>query len=113
MGRRRGPVRRTLTAPANRSVVGATAASVRLAGLCRALGNPVRLAIVGYLRAQPEPRSCGEIVAQLPRAQSTVSRHLQVLTASGLVTAFAEPPHVRYGVAPGAVEELRRLVAAL
>jgi ArsR family transcriptional regulator len=58
-------------------------------------------------------RSCGEIVAQLPRAQSTVSRHLKVLVATGLVVREADPPYVRDGVAAEVVEEFRRLVATL
>jgi ArsR family transcriptional regulator, arsenate/arsenite/antimonite-responsive transcriptional repressor len=96
-----------------RPTVGATYPSARLAELCRALGSPVRLAILRYLQSQHGPRSCGEIVAQLPRAQSTVSRHLQVLRAAGLVVSEAEPPHVRYGVAPEVVDEFQRLVATL
>jgi len=93
--------------------VGATHPSTRLAELCRALGNPVRVAILRYLRTQRGLRSCGEIVAQLPRSQSTVSRHLKVLKAAGVVVNEADPPHVRYGVAPEVVEEFRRLIATL
>jgi len=73
----------------------------------------VRLGIVRYLQSQRGPRSCGDIVAQLPRAQSTVSRHLKVLKAAGLVLSEADPPQVRYGIAPGVVDEFRRLVATL
>jgi DNA-binding IclR family transcriptional regulator len=73
----------------------------------------VRLAILRYLQAQRGLRSCGEIVVQLPRAQSTVSRHLQVLKAAGLVVSATEPPHVRYGIAPEVLEEFQRLVATL
>lgn len=73
----------------------------------------MRLAILRYLRTQRGLRTCGEIVAQLPRAQSTVSRHLKVLRAAGLVVREAEPPHVRYGIAREVVEEFQRLVATL
>jgi len=73
----------------------------------------VRLAILRYLRTQRGPRTCGDIVAQFPRAQSTVSRHLKVLKAAGLVVSEAEPPHVRYGLAPEVVAEFLRLAATL
>jgi DNA-binding transcriptional ArsR family regulator len=102
-----------MTVQERRPAVGGTHPSVRLAELCRALGNPVRLGILRYLQSQRGLRSCGEIVAQLPRAQSTVSRHLRVLQAAGLVVSEADPPHVRYGIAAGVVEEFRRLVATL
>jgi ArsR family transcriptional regulator, arsenate/arsenite/antimonite-responsive transcriptional repressor len=99
--------------PMARASAGGTHPGDRFAELCRAVGNPVRLAILRYLQTQRGPRSCGDIVAQLPRAQSTVSRHLKVLKAVGLVVSEAEPPHVRYRLAPEVVEELRRLVATL
>jgi len=98
---------------AGRATIGVTHPNAHLAELCRALGNPVRLAILRYLRTQREFRTCGEIVAQIPRAQSTVSRHLKVLKAAGFVVSEAEPPHVRYGVTLGAVEEFQRLLATL
>ena len=85
----------------------------RLATLSKALGNPVRLAIVRYLQAQRGERPCGAIVAQLPLAQSSVSRHLRVLCRAGLVESRAAPPSVRYRLRPGAVEEFRRLAATL
>ncbi len=85
----------------------------RLAALSKALGNPVRLAIVRYLQTQRGERTCGAIVAQLPLAQSSVSRHLLVLRRAGLVEARAEPPSVHYRLRPGAVEEFRRLAGTL
>jgi DNA-binding transcriptional ArsR family regulator len=102
-----------LTKQRGQTTVGATHPNARLAELSRALGSPVRLAILRYLRVQRDLRSCGEIVAQLPRSQSTVSRHLKVLKAAGLVVSEAEPPHVRYSIAPEVLAEFQRLVASL
>jgi ArsR family transcriptional regulator len=74
----------------------ATAASFdtgpRLAILSKALGNPVRLAIVRYLQTQRGACTCGDIVDQLPLAQSTVSQHLKVLKAAGWIQGEVEPP---------------------
>ncbi|MEK7667765.1 MAG: metalloregulator ArsR/SmtB family transcription factor [Gemmatimonadota bacterium] len=85
----------------------------RLASLCKALGNPVRLAIVRYLQAQNGACTCGDIVDQLPLAQSTVSQHLKVLKETGWIQGEVEPPRVCYCINAETVEEFRRLVAAL
>lgn len=50
----------------------------------RALGEPSRLRIVELLRAGP--RSVGEIVEALGIRQPQASKHLRVLSESGLVT---------------------------
>jgi DNA-binding transcriptional ArsR family regulator len=62
----------------------------RLYLILKALGNPVRLQIVRFV--QGHPRCIGnEILLQLPddvaRAQSTLSQHLKILRASGLLDA--------------------------
>lgn len=86
---------------------------LRLARLARALGHPARVAIVHFLRVQAGDVTCGEIVSQLPLAQSTVSQHLRVLEAAGLVISEAAPPRVRYRIDPRGIAELKRLAAGL
>ncbi len=86
---------------------------VRLAGLCKALGHPARVAIVRHLAARRGTCTCGEIVSQLPLAQSTVSQHLKVLKDAGLVVGEVEPPRVCYCLNERALAELKRAVAAL
>jgi len=88
-------------------------AGIRLARLARALGHPARVAIVQFLRHQPTDVTCGEIVGQLPLAQSTVSEHLRVLVAAGLVVSQAAPPRVRYRIDPRGLAELKRLAVEL
>ena len=88
-------------------------AGVRLAKQCKALGHPARLAIVRYLAAQRGTCTCGDIVDQLPLAQSTVSQHLKVLKEAGLIVGEVEPPRVCYCLNERAVEELKRAIAAL
>jgi ArsR family transcriptional regulator len=87
-------------------------AGLRLAGLCKALGHPARLAILRYLAGR-STCTCGDIVDQLPLAQSTVSQHLKVLKEAGLVVGEVEPPRVCYCLNRRALEELKRAVAAL
>jgi DNA-binding transcriptional ArsR family regulator len=50
----------------------------------RALGHPVRLAIVRALAERS--CCCGDVCSRLPLAQSTVSQHLKVLKEAGLVS---------------------------
>ncbi len=51
----------------------------------KALGHPVRLAIVRALAVR-SCCCCADVCRQLPLAQSTVSQHLKVLTEAGLVS---------------------------
>jgi ArsR family transcriptional regulator len=69
--------------------------------------------IVRYLKAQRGACTCGDIVGQLPLAQSTVSQHLKVLKDAGLIVGEVEPTRVCYCLGERALEELKRLVAAL
>jgi DNA-binding transcriptional ArsR family regulator len=56
----------------------------------KALGNPVRLQIVRFIRRHPRC-VCNEIIFQLPdncsRAQSTVSQHLKILRDANVIEA--------------------------
>lgn len=51
----------------------------------KALGHPVRLAIVREL-ARRNCCCCADVCGQLPLAQSTVSQHLKVLKEAGLIS---------------------------
>ncbi len=55
----------------------------------------------------------GEIVEQLPQAQSTVSQHLKVLREAGLIIGCEEGARVCYCVDAKIVARLKSLVAAL
>lgn len=67
----------------------------RLARICKALGHPVRLQIVEFLKAEKNC-FCGQIVKHLPLAQSTVSQHLKCLKEAGLVIGAIEGPGTCY-----------------
>lgn len=62
----------------------------------RALGEPNRLAIVELLRSGQRP--VGDIVDQLERDQPHVSKHLRVLSDSGLVVARQDGRRRIYGL---------------
>ncbi len=83
-----------------------------VAQLAQALGHPARVAIVRLLQER-QSCICGEIVDELPLAQSTVSQHLKVLKNAGWVQGEVDGPRVCYCLNPLALEKFKSLVAAL
>jgi len=83
-----------------------------LAALSWALAHPARVAIVRLL-AERNSCICGEIVGELPLAQSTVSQHLKILKQSGLVCGTVDGPRTCYCLDAKALRRLKRLVARL
>jgi ArsR family transcriptional regulator len=100
-----------LDGPDERPVEGG-AADDELAALAKALGHPARIAILRLL-IRKNACICGDIVAELPLAQSTVSQHLKVLKDAGLIRGDIDGPRVCYCVEPRALRRLRALVGAL
>jgi ArsR family transcriptional regulator, arsenate/arsenite/antimonite-responsive transcriptional repressor len=84
----------------------------QLAALAKALGHPLRVQIVRML-ARTDRCMCGDLVDQLPLAQSTVSQHLKVLKEAGLVRAEVDGTRVCYWVDPDGLRRLRVLMAEL
>lgn len=76
-----------------------------LADRAKALSHPARLAILKTLAAR-NACVCGEIVEDLPLAQSTVSRHLKVLKEAGLIQGTIDGPSVCYCLDPTALQAL-------
>ncbi len=103
------PARREL--PDTRPVEGADA-DEELATLAKALGHPARIQIVRLL-VRREACICGDIVEELPLAQSTVSQHLKVLKEAGLIRGDIDGPRVCYCVEPRAMRRLKALVGSL
>ena len=66
-----------------------------LAEFTKALSHPARIAILKIL-AQRNECICGEIVDELPLAQSTVSQHLKELVKAGLVSGQTDVPSTCY-----------------
>lgn len=84
----------------------------QLASYAKALGHPARVAIMRLL-IQKNACICGEIVEELPLAQSTVSQHLKKLKAAGLIRGDVDGPRVCYCVEPAAIARLQSLIELL
>ena len=66
----------------------------QIARFAKALGHPVRIAILQLLNSQ----SCcyhGDMALELPIAKSTLSQHLNELKAAGLIQGDITPPTVK------------------
>ena len=83
-----------------------------LAALAKALGHPARVQIMRLL-VRREACICGDIVDELPLAQSTVSQHLKVLKEVGLIRGDIDGPRVCYCVEPRTLRRLKALVGGL
>ena len=88
------------------------AADAELAAFTKAVGHPARVQILRLL-ARRATCVCGDLVDALPLAQSTVSQHLKVLKAAGLVQGTIDGPRVCYCIRPEMLRRLKVLIAAL
>ena len=79
------------------------------ARLFKALGDDTRLAILRQLREQGVVCAC-DFVAGCTVAQPTVSHHLKVLRAAGLVSAERRGLWIYYRLEPAALERVRALL---
>ncbi len=84
----------------------------KLAVMAKALGHPTRVKIVRLLAARS---ACvtGDLVAELPLAQSTVSEHLRILREAGLIQGEIEGPRTSYCVNREGLAALQRAVSSL
>lgn len=84
----------------------------QLAAMAKALGHPVRVRIIRLLAAR---NACvtGDLVAELPLAQSTVSEHLRILREAGLIQGEIEGPRTSYCVNRVGLEAFQRAVLSL
>ena len=87
-------------------------ADEELAVLAKAVGHPARVQILRLL-VRREACICGDIVDELPLAQSTVSQHLKVLKEAGLIRGEIDGPRVGYCVEPRAMRRLKALIGSL
>jgi len=105
------PVTASREAPDLRPVEGEEA-DAELAALAKALGHPARVQIMRLL-VRRNACICGDIVDELPLAQSTVSQHLKVLKEAGLIRGEIDGPRVCYCVEPRTLRRLKALVGSL
>ena len=67
----------------------------QLASVAKALGHPARIAILEHL-LKIDRCICGDLVAELPLSQATVSQHLRALKDAGLIKGNIEGTSVCY-----------------
>jgi len=76
-----------------------------LATFARAMSHPARIAILKVLAKRNEC-ICGDIVEELPLAQSTVSQHLKELKNAGLIEGTIDGPRSCYCINWKAFEKI-------
>ncbi|MBK5926488.1 ArsR/SmtB family transcription factor [Rhodobaculum claviforme] len=83
-----------------------------IARVAKALAHPARVRIIRFLLSRP---GCigGDIVHEVGLAQSTVSEHLRILKASGLVVGAIERPRICYSLDPAVLAPLRVLIGLI
>lgn len=69
----------------------------KLADIAKALSHPARVAILEVL-ATRNVCVCGEVVAEIPLSQATVSQHLKVLLEADLIVGEIDGPKSCYCV---------------
>lgn len=87
-------------------------ADADLAALAKALGHPARVQIIRLL-SRRSSCVCGEIVGSLDLAQSTVSQHLKVMKAAGIIQGEVDGPRVCYCLNQRTLSRLKALVGGL
>ena len=85
---------------------------IELAILAKALGHPARIRIIRFL-AKRTSCMCGDIVNELPLAQSTVSQHLKALKTAGLIRGEVDGPRVCYCIEPAMLARVKTLIETL
>jgi ArsR family transcriptional regulator len=78
----------------------------RLAGMLKALGNPIRFRMMQYL-ADHQMCITGDVVEFTSLAQSTVSQHLKVLREAELIRGEVEGPATCYCINPEGIQFLK------
>ena len=85
---------------------------IEIAAVFKALSHPGRIAILKVL-AKKQSCICGELVEDLPLAQSTVSQHLKVLKEVGLVKGEIDGPRSCYCINEQTIKQMKKLCGNL
>ena len=83
-----------------------------LAAIAKAIGHPARVAILQYL-LKVNACICGDLVAEIPLAQPTISRHLQELKAVGIIKGSITGTSVNYCIDAVRWREVQNLLNGL
>ena len=89
------------------------AAAADLAGMLKALSDPVRLRLLSVVASHTGGEACVcDISAGVTVGQPTVSHHLKVLRNAGLLDSERRGSWVYYRVVPEALQQLSTLLGA-
>jgi ArsR family transcriptional regulator len=86
--------------------------SLKLADFAKAIAHPARIEILRIL-AEKNSCICGEIVLEIPLAQSTVSQHLKELKSAGLISGIIDGPRSCYCLNVEGIAEMSLLLGDL
>jgi ArsR family transcriptional regulator, arsenate/arsenite/antimonite-responsive transcriptional repressor len=88
-----------------------TEAAIELAGMLKALSDPVRLRLLSVVASHRGGEACVcDISAGITVGQPTVSHHLKVLRTAGLLDSERRGSWVYYRVVPEALQQLSALL---
>lgn len=86
--------------------------AAQLAVTLKALADPARLRILSLIAAQPEAEACVcHLTAPIGLSQPTMTHHLQVLHAAGVLGREKRGAWVYYRILPSRLEEVRAALA--
>jgi ArsR family transcriptional regulator, arsenate/arsenite/antimonite-responsive transcriptional repressor len=85
--------------------------AAKLAVMFKALGDPVRLRLLSLIASHPGGEACVcEISATFDVSQPTISHHLKLLRAAGLLDCERRGTWVYYWVIPSALQQLSSIL---
>ena len=91
----------------------AEAAALELAGMFKALSDPVRLRLLSLIASHEGGEACVcDLTGPFEVSQPTISHHLKVLREAGLVGSERRGTWVYYWVLPAALARLSSLLEA-
>lgn len=83
--------------------------TAQIASLFRVLGEPARLQLLSFIAVQPDREACVcQLVEPLGLSQPTVSHHLKVLYAAGLLEKERRGTWIYYRLVPERIEMLQK-----
>jgi ArsR family transcriptional regulator, arsenate/arsenite/antimonite-responsive transcriptional repressor len=89
------------------------AAALELAGVFKALADPVRLRLFSLIASHAAGEACAcDLTGEFEVSQPTISHHLKVLREAGLLTAERRASWVYYRVVPEALAALATVLGA-
>jgi ArsR family transcriptional regulator len=88
-----------------------SAAAMALAPAFKALGDPVRLQLMSMIASAPNGEICVcDLTPGFEVTDSTISHHLKILRAAGLVDSERRASWVYYRPRPGIMQQLATLL---